>query len=50
MLSLDKVIKDAQILFKEKNPDAKNIVDDFLSERKEQAEIEERRYEIWSKK
>lgn len=50
LVSLDKIIKDAQALFKANNPEKKNVVDDFLQERKEQAKLEEAKYDVWSKR
>ena len=50
LISLDKIIKDAQDLFKVANSEKENVVDDFLQERKEQARLEEAKYDLWSKK
>lgn len=50
LLSLDQRVQKLQEMFRAKNPDAKNVVEDFLESRREEYKIELEREEQWTKK
>ena len=49
-ISLDKIVKDAQSLFRQYVPKGKNMVDDFLENKRIEAKLEEEKYNSLGKK
>lgn len=50
LLNLDQVVEKMQKLFRDKNPNAKNVVEDFLESRRGEYKLELEKEKRWIKK